>query len=41
MTPDEIDAWRGKAAWFMPMVDILIGHNVLGFDYVVNGDDRP
>lgn len=35
------DQWRGRAAWHMQLVDILIGHEILGFDYVMSGDSRP
>lgn len=37
-TPDE---WRGRAAWHMPLEDVLIGSMILGFTYEMSGDDRP
>jgi len=42
MDPKPADkVWRGKVAWHMKLIDVLIGHNALGFDYVMNGDLRP
>lgn len=32
---------RGEVAWFMNVTDLRIGHELLGFDYPVNGDERP
>lgn len=31
----------GRAPWFMQVVDVRIGHEVLGFDYPMQGDQRP
>lgn len=38
---EKADVWRGKLAWHMQLIDVLIGHEALGFDYEMNGDMRP
>jgi len=35
------EVWRGRVAWHMQLIDVQIGHEALGFDYVFNGDDKP
>lgn len=37
LNPDE---FRGLCAWHMSVADCLLGQ-MLGFEYVVNGDFRP
>lgn len=32
---------RGRTAWHMQVIDLRIGHDMLGFDYPVNGDAHP
>lgn len=31
---------RGRAAWHMTLDLVLLGHNVLGFEYEMSGDHR-
>lgn len=34
------DNRRGETAWHMQLIDVLIGYNVLGFDYPMSGDSE-
>jgi len=38
---ESVDARRGRVAWHMSIEDVLIGHDLLGFDYPISGDTTP